>query len=37
MRVGKPDLGDEVHVVWGADREGVAVADELLRRGRHVS
>ncbi len=36
MRVGKRDLGDEVHVVWGADREGVAVADELLRRGRKV-
>jgi 2,4-dienoyl-CoA reductase-like NADH-dependent reductase (Old Yellow Enzyme family)/thioredoxin reductase len=36
MRAGKPDLGREVHVVWGADREGVAVADELLHRGRRV-
>jgi 2,4-dienoyl-CoA reductase-like NADH-dependent reductase (Old Yellow Enzyme family)/thioredoxin reductase len=36
MRAGMPDLGDDVHVVWGADREGVAIADELLHRGRRV-
>jgi 2,4-dienoyl-CoA reductase-like NADH-dependent reductase (Old Yellow Enzyme family)/thioredoxin reductase len=36
MRAGMPDLGDDVHIVWGADREGVAVADELLHRGRRV-
>ena len=36
MRAGKPDLGAGVHIVWGADREGVAVADELLHRGRRV-
>jgi hypothetical protein len=29
-------LGDEQHVVWGADREGVAVADDLLARGKRV-
>jgi 2,4-dienoyl-CoA reductase-like NADH-dependent reductase (Old Yellow Enzyme family) len=33
---GAPDLGDEQHVVWGADREGVAVADDLLARGKRV-
>ena len=36
LRAGAPDLGDERHVVWGADREGVAVADDLLARGKRV-
>lgn len=36
LRTGAPDLGDEQHVVWGADREGVAVADDLLARGKRV-
>ncbi len=36
LRDGSPDLGDEPHVVWGADREGVAVADDLLARGKQV-
>ena len=33
---GKPDLGTQLHIVWGADRDGVAVADELLAMGRRV-
>lgn len=37
MRAGMPDLGDDIHVVWGADREGVAIADELLHRGRRIA
>lgn len=36
MRAGKPDFGDRVHVVWGADREGVAVGDDLVQRGKRV-
>ena len=36
LRAGAPDLGDEQHVVWGADREGVAVADDLLARGKRI-
>lgn len=36
MRAGKPDLGDDVHLVWGADREGVAVGDELVHQGKRV-
>jgi len=36
LRAGAPDLGDDLHVVWGADREGVAVADDLLARGKRI-
>jgi 2,4-dienoyl-CoA reductase-like NADH-dependent reductase (Old Yellow Enzyme family)/thioredoxin reductase len=36
LRAGAPDLGDEQYVVWGADREGVAVADDLLARGKRI-
>jgi 2,4-dienoyl-CoA reductase-like NADH-dependent reductase (Old Yellow Enzyme family)/thioredoxin reductase len=36
MIAGQPDLGDDVHVIWGADREGVAVADELLQHGKRI-
>lgn len=36
LQAGAPDLGDEQHVVWGADREGVAVADDLLARGKRI-
>lgn len=36
LLAGSPDLGDQPHVVWGADREGVAVADELAHRGKYV-
>jgi 2,4-dienoyl-CoA reductase-like NADH-dependent reductase (Old Yellow Enzyme family) len=33
LRRGKPVLAEGPHTVWGADREGVAVADELRGRG----
>lgn len=36
LHSGAPDLGTERHIVWGADREGVAVADELVTRGKRV-
>lgn len=37
LAAGKPDLGEDVHFVWGADREGVAVADELVQQGKTVA
>lgn len=36
IRSGTPDTGDGVQLVWGADRDGVAAADELAARGRSV-
>ena len=36
LRRGSSEGGHGAHVVWGADREGVAIADDLAGRGAHV-